>query len=147
MPPPKSKPSSTQQHHKIKNHYQPYQGEIVKKQVLTDGKTDIQYKDGTRVLIFTNGTRKEIYKNGDVIVYFHNGDVRQTIQATQTSIYYYASTDTKHTTYYDKSELIEFPSGQVEKHYPNGKKEVIFPDGSKKIIDSDGTVECIYSDS
>lgn len=93
--------------------YKPHTGDVYHKQVLPDGKTDILYKDGTRVLIFTNGTRKEIYPNGDIIVYFHNGDIRQNINSTQTSIYYYASTDTKHTIYCDKSELIEFPSGQV----------------------------------
>ena len=41
---------------------------------------------------------------------------------------------TSHTTHPDGSEVYEFPTGQIEKHYSDGKKEIIFPDGSRKMM-------------
>ena len=52
-------------------------------------------------------------------------------------LYFYAETQTTHITHPDKTQVYQFPDGQVETQYPDGTQEIVF---------SDGTVKCVYKD-
>ncbi|GAB1608454.1 hypothetical protein Ahia01_001129600 [Argonauta hians] len=106
-----------------------------------DGKTEKVYRNGARELVFPNGTRKEMSADGQhVVLHFFNGDIKQ-ITPDKTVIYYYAESETIVTTYPDGLEVLEFPTGQVEKLYPNGSQEITFPNHTKKYLLEDGTEE------
>ena len=81
-------------------------------------------EDGSRVITFTNGTRKVINTDGSVSMYFFNGDSKQIkpdntvvylnnlntmyLQMYFQQIYYYAESDTTHTTFPDGLEMFHF---------------------------------------
>lgn len=110
---------------------------------LKDGKTERRFKNGKRTLIFKNKTEKDFYPDGRSVVRFVNGDVKQTFSDTGVIVYYYVDSDATHTTYPDKTEVFEFSSGQVERHYPNGVREVEYADGARKIMHVNGEEENI----
>ncbi|KAL3857926.1 hypothetical protein ACJMK2_012551 [Sinanodonta woodiana] len=111
-----------------------------------DGKIERLYNTGAREILFSNGTRKEISADGmAIIVSFFNGDFKQ-IYSDQRVTYYYAETQTSHTTYPDGLEVLHFPNNQVEKHYPDGTKEITFPDQTMKYLFPNGSEESIFPD-
>ncbi|XP_053312423.1 centromere protein J [Spea bombifrons] len=118
------------------------QGEIS----YPDGKIERILRNGCHVILFPNGTRKEVSADGkSTTVTFFNGDVKQVL-SDQRVIYYYAEAQTTHTTYPDGIEILQFPNGQIEKHFPDGKKEITFPDQTIKNLHTDGTEESIFPD-
>ncbi|KAM4702087.1 centrosomal P4.1-associated protein [Discoglossus pictus] len=126
----------------IKGSSDEVQGEIS----YPDGKVERILRNGCHVILFPNGTRKEVSADGkSTSVTFFNGDVKQ-VMADQRVIYYYADAQTTHTTYPDGLEILQFSSGQIEKHFPDGKKEITFPDQTIKNLYSDGREESIFPD-
>eukprot|EP00118_Oscarella_pearsei_P008466 m.43726 g.43726 ORF g.43726 m.43726 type:complete len:938 (+) comp33471_c0_seq1:246-3059(+) len=110
------------------------------------GKVEEIRPDGSRLITFPDGTKKEVSADGlSAIVSFGNGDIRH-IFPDQKVVYFYSETKTKHTTYPDGLEVLEFESGQVEKHYPDGTKEIIFIDQTVKYLFSDSSTESLYPD-
>ncbi|CAI9744175.1 Hypothetical predicted protein [Octopus vulgaris] len=116
-------------------------GNVLEKMQHPDGKTEKVYQNGARELIFSNGTRKEMSADGKhIALHFFNGDIKQ-ITADQTVIYFYAESETLVTTYPDGLEVLEFPTGQIEKHFPNGTQQITFPDQTVKYLHEDGSEE------
>ncbi|XP_052589088.1 centromere protein J isoform X2 [Peromyscus californicus insignis] len=111
-----------------------------------DGKVEMVYKNGCRVILFPNGTRKEVSADGkSITVTFFNGDVKQ-VMPDERVVYYYAAAQTTHTTYPEGLEVLHFSSGQIEKHFPDGRKEITFPDQTIKNLFADGQEESIFPD-
>ncbi|KAJ8282201.1 hypothetical protein COCON_G00047200 [Conger conger] len=111
-----------------------------------DGKIETVLRCGTRLIVFPNGTRKEVSADGRTVkVNFFNGDVKQVME-DQRVIYYYANTQTTHTTYPDGMEVLQFPNNQIEKHFPDGRKEITFPDQTVKNLGPNGDVESVLPD-
>ncbi|XP_006832039.1 PREDICTED: centromere protein J-like [Chrysochloris asiatica] len=111
-----------------------------------DGKVEKVFKNGCRVILFPNGTRKEVSADGKTFtVTFFNGDVKQ-VMPDERVIYYYAATQTTHTTYPEGLQVLHFSSGQIEKHFPDGRKEITFPDQTIKNLFADGQEESIFPD-
>ncbi|XP_019507952.1 PREDICTED: centromere protein J isoform X1 [Hipposideros armiger] len=111
-----------------------------------DGKIEKVFKNGCRVILFPNGTRKEVSADGKTVtVTFFNGDVKQ-VMPDERVIYYYAATQTTHTTYLDGLEVLHFSNGQIEKYFPDGRKEITFPDQTIKNLFVDGEEESIFPD-
>ncbi|XP_046386182.1 centromere protein J [Ischnura elegans] len=101
--------------------------------------------DGSREIRYENGNFKHISPDGKSSkLFFYNGDVKETL-ADGTVRYYYSETRTWHTTFADGLEVLEFPNGQVERHW-NGTKEVSFPDGTVRLIHSNGKEEVMLQD-
>ncbi|XP_070203856.1 centromere protein J-like isoform X2 [Littorina saxatilis] len=112
----------------------------------SDGKVERLYTNGSREVLFANGTRKEISSDGQYfIVSFFNGDIKQ-VFPDQHVVYYYAESQTTHTTYPDKLEVLQFPNNQIEKHYPDGTQEITFPNQTVKYLFPNGTEESIFPD-
>ncbi|XP_064183923.1 centromere protein J [Anguilla rostrata] len=121
---------------------QPTQKEITH----PDGKIETILCCGTRLIVFPNGTRKEVSADGRTVkVNFFNGDVKQVME-DQRVIYYYANTQTTHTTYPDGMEVLQFPNNQIEKHFPDGRKEITFPDQTVKNLGPNGDEESVLPD-
>ncbi|KAG8230875.1 hypothetical protein J437_LFUL011516 [Ladona fulva] len=96
--------------------------------------------DGSREIRYENGNFKKISPDGlNVKLFYFNGDVKETL-SDGTIKYYYSETRTWHTTFPDGLEILEFPNGQVERHF-QGTVEVAFPDGTVRIIQADGREE------
>ncbi|XP_068936666.1 centromere protein J isoform X2 [Petaurus breviceps papuanus] len=111
-----------------------------------DGKIEKVLKSGCHVILFPNGTRKEVSSDGKTVtITFFNGDVKK-VMPDERVIYYYAATQTTHTTYPEGLEVLHFSSGQIEKHFPDGRKEITFPDQSIKNLFEDGREESIFPD-
>ncbi|XP_074159835.1 centrosomal P4.1-associated protein [Sminthopsis crassicaudata] len=111
-----------------------------------DGKVEKVLKSGCHVILFPNGTRKEVSSDGKTTtITFFNGDVKKVMPDGRV-IYYYAATQTTHTTYPEGLEVLHFSSGQIEKHFPDGRKEITFPDQSIKNLFEDGREESIFPD-
>eukprot|EP00948_MAST-09A_sp_MAST-9A-sp1_P004128 g4128.t1 len=118
-----------------------------------DGKTEVRFDNGRRVIKYRNGTVKDIQPNGESMVTFTNGDVKQTFPPKAGNntrqklvVYYYALADTTHSTYSDGLEVFEFPNKQIEYHYPTGRKEIHYADGTKKTIYQNGDEESLFPD-
>lgn len=111
-----------------------------------DGKVERIYKNGAREILFSNGTKKEISADGKtIIVSFFNGDIKQ-ILPDQRVIYYYAESQTEHTTYPDGIEILQFPNQHTEKLHPDGTKEITFPDQTIKCIFPNGSEDSYLTD-
>ncbi|XP_006046150.2 centromere protein J isoform X1 [Bubalus bubalis] len=111
-----------------------------------DGKVEKVYKNGCHVVLFPNGTRKEVSADGETVtVTFFNGDIKQ-VMPDRRVIYYYAATQTAHTTFPEGLEVLHFSNGQIEKHFPDGRKEITFPDQTIKNLFADGQEESIFPD-
>ncbi|XP_012146674.1 spindle assembly abnormal 4 isoform X2 [Megachile rotundata] len=99
----------------------------------------IQHADGSTEYQFPNGNIKKVFPNqGLTRLIYYNGDIRETNKDGKIK-YFYASTQTWHTTMPDGLEILEFSDGQVERRSHNGTVEVLFPDGSVRILEADGT--------
>ena len=111
-----------------------------------DGSKEMVYKDGRIETLYPNGSVKTVSKGGKTSkTQYFNGDVKETLEDGSIT-YYYAETQTKHTTKNNGEEEIIFPSGQVEKRYTDGSIEINFPDKSQKKIYSDGSEKTTLQD-
>ncbi|XP_021235616.1 centromere protein J isoform X2 [Numida meleagris] len=120
--------------------------EIQREIAYPDGRVEKVLKNGCHLIFLPNGTWKKVGSDGKTVtITFFNGDVKQ-IMPDQTVVYYYADAKTTHTTYPDGLEVLQFSSGQIEKHYPDGKKEITFPDQTIKSLFTDGQEESIFPD-
>ncbi|XP_055850033.1 centromere protein J [Episyrphus balteatus] len=97
-------------------------------------KREIRNPDGSKDIWYPNGNLKKISSDGMIIrMLYFNKDIKETNINEGTVKYYYAETNTWHTTYLDGLEILEFPNGQTEHRYKDGKIEVHFPNNSIKI--------------
>ncbi|XP_050531959.1 centromere protein J isoform X2 [Daktulosphaira vitifoliae] len=93
--------------------------------------------DGRKEILYSNGNFKKISADGKTIkTIYYNGDVKETNESSER--YYFSENKTYHTTFNDGLEIIEFPNGQIEKHYINGTIEIEYVDGKKHTIYPDG---------
>ncbi|XP_026197405.1 uncharacterized protein si:ch211-140l13.3 [Anabas testudineus] len=94
----------------------------------------------------TNGTRKVISADQKTrTVTFFNGDIKHILQDGKV-VYYYAGSQTTHTTYPSGLEVLHFPNKQIEKRHPGGKREILFPDQTIKYLEPDGSEKTIFPD-
>jgi T-complex protein 10 C-terminus len=119
-----SAPSSSLAHH---------QPSVSSTNRLPDGRVERSFKDGSRQVEFPSGLTKTVYVDGSTLVVFQNGDRKETA-VDGTVVYHYKETGAKQTTHLNGLEIVEFPTGQIERHYPDGSKDIIFPNGGKKHI-------------
>ncbi|XP_065357296.1 centromere protein J [Calliphora vicina] len=99
-------------------------------------KREIVNADGSKDIWYPNGNLKKISADGMVIrMLYYNKDIKETNINEGTVKYYYAETNTWHTTYLDGLEILEFPNGQVEHRHKTGVVEVHYPNNSVKIMD------------
>lgn len=97
-------------------------------------KREIRNPDGSKDIWYPNGNLKKISADGMTIrMLYFNKDIKETNINEGTVKYYYAETNTWHTTYLDGLEILEFPNGQTEHRYKDGKIEVHFPNNSIKV--------------
>ncbi|XP_039947451.1 centromere protein J [Bactrocera neohumeralis] len=90
--------------------------------------------DGSKDILYPNGNLKKISSDGmNIRMLYFNKDIKETNVNEGTVKYYYAETNTWHTTYLDGLEILEFPNGQTEHRYKNGVIEIHLPDNSVKI--------------
>ncbi|XP_028893560.2 centromere protein J [Zeugodacus cucurbitae] len=90
--------------------------------------------DGSKDILYPNGNLKKISSDGmNIRMLYFNKDIKETNVNEGTVKYYYAETNTWHTTYLDGLEILEFPNGQTEHRYKNGVVEIHLPDNSVKI--------------
>ena len=107
--------------------------DMISETVGQDGRRDRVFRDGRREASFPSGLTKTVYLNGAALVWFPNGDRKET-DASGLVTYSYASTGAVQVTHVDGTEIITFPTGQIEKHLPDGSKEITFPNGVFKSI-------------
>lgn len=101
-----------------------------------DMKREIVNDDGSKDIWYPNGNLKKISSDGMMIrMLYYNKDIKETNINEGTVKYYYAETNTWHTTYLDGLEILEFPNGQVEHRRKSGVVEVHYPNNSVKITD------------
>lgn len=93
-----------------------------------------------RLIVYGSGTEKELYKDGTTVVRFPSGDV-ETKLIDGTVSYFHASEQVMQITQPDQSVLLEYPNGQVERHYMDGSKVILFPNGQKVKVDVRGKVQ------
>ncbi|XP_012553995.2 centromere protein J isoform X2 [Hydra vulgaris] len=112
----------------------------------TDGKIESVMADGSRIIKFANGTEKVVSADEKTIsIKFFNGDVKRVLPDNR-MVYYYAESQTTHTTFANGLEVLEFPNNQVEKRFPDGQIEITFPDQTVKKIMSNGCEETLFAD-
>uniref|UniRef100_A0A1A9WJU3 Centromere protein J C-terminal domain-containing protein n=1 Tax=Glossina brevipalpis TaxID=37001 RepID=A0A1A9WJU3_9MUSC len=103
--------------------------------VANSMKREIINSDGSRDIWYPNGNLKKISADGMITrMLYYNKDVKETNVNDGTVKYYYAETNTWHTTYLDGLEILEFPTGQVEHRHKNGVIEIYYPNNSVKIF-------------
>ncbi|XP_017856338.1 PREDICTED: transcription activator MSS11 isoform X1 [Drosophila arizonae] len=103
-------------------------------------KREIVNEDGSKDIWYPNGNLKKISADGmNVRMLYFNKDIKETDIRAGTVKYYYAETNTWHTTYLDGLEILEFPNGQTEHRHKNGVIEIHFPNNSIKIVDPSDT--------
>mmetsp|Transcript_12067 Transcript_12067/g.18015 ORF Transcript_12067/g.18015 Transcript_12067/m.18015 type:complete len:599 (-) Transcript_12067:245-2041(-) len=134
-------------HNEVTQEQTPHPSHIIGKGTSSGrGRTTETFPDGRQVISYRNGTQKEVLPDGTTTVRFANGDLKTSYANQCKETYFYAATQTTHTTHRDGLEIYEFPNKQVEHHYPSGKKEIMFADGTKKIMFPDGFNETRFSD-
>lgn len=102
----------------------------------SDFKREIVNADGSKDIWYPNGNLKKISADGmSVRMLYFNKDIKETDIRAGTVKYYYAETNTWHTTYLDGLEILEFPNGQTEHRHKNGTIEIHFPNNTIKIVD------------
>ncbi|KAH8330854.1 hypothetical protein KR067_008325 [Drosophila pandora] len=102
----------------------------------TDFKREIVNADGSKDIWYPNGNLKKISADGmNVRMLYFNKDIKETDIREGTVKYYYAETNTWHTTYLDGLEILEFPNGQTEHRRKDGTVEIHFPNNSIKVVD------------
>lgn len=73
-------------------------------------KREILNEDGSRDILYPNGNLKKVSKDAMLIrMLYFNKDVKETNITEGTVKYYYAATNTWHTSYLDGLEILEFP--------------------------------------
>jgi T-complex protein 10 C-terminus len=92
-----------------------------------------------RLVVYASGVEKELYKDGTTVVRFPNGDI-ETKLPDKTVAYFHAAEHVMQITQPDRSVLLEYPNGQVERHYVDGSKAILFPNGQKVKLDPSGRV-------
>jgi hypothetical protein len=113
---------------------------------LPGDKVERRFADGSSLTLFRNGTSKFLSANKDFVkVKFPNGDFQETY-ADNRVLYYYASSDTTHTSFPDGTELFRFGDSQTERHHPNGSKQIVYADRTKKTVFSDGSSRTEFPD-
>ncbi|XP_068564616.1 uncharacterized protein si:ch211-140l13.3 isoform X2 [Cebidichthys violaceus] len=78
-------------------------------------------------------------------VTFFNGDVKHILEDGKV-VYYYAASQTTHTSHPSGLEVFHFPNKQIEKRHPGGKREILFPDQTIKYLEPDGSERTIFPD-
>ncbi|KAM8831293.1 uncharacterized protein AB9W97_002967 isoform 2-T2 [Spinachia spinachia] len=78
-------------------------------------------------------------------VTFFNGDIKHILEDGKV-VYYYAASETTHTTHPSGLEVFQFPNKQIEKRYPGGKREILFPDQTIKYLEPGGGERTIFPD-
>ncbi|XP_017057036.1 uncharacterized protein LOC108098546 [Drosophila ficusphila] len=102
----------------------------------SDFKREITNADGSKDIWYPNGNLKKISADGmHVRMLYFNKDIKETDIREGTVKYYYAETNTWHTSYLDGLEILEFPNGQTEHRRKDGTIEVHFPNNSIKLVD------------
>ncbi|XP_071323664.1 uncharacterized protein [Trachinotus anak] len=102
--------------------------------------------DRCNLVTFTNRMRKDVSVDQKTkTVTFINGDIKHILEDGKV-VYYYASTQTTHTTYPSGLEILHFPNKQIERRHPGGKREILFPDQTIKYLDPDGSERTIFDD-
>ncbi|KAH8278612.1 hypothetical protein KR018_006013 [Drosophila ironensis] len=102
----------------------------------TDFKREIDNADGSKDIWYPNGNLKKISADGMIVrMLYFNKDIKETDIREGTIKYYYAESNTWHTTYLDGLEILEFPNGQTEHRRKDGTIEVHFPNNSIKVVD------------
>ncbi|XP_043235128.1 centromere protein J-like [Amphibalanus amphitrite] len=91
------------------------------------------------------GSRRDKLSDGTVRVCYQNGDWKETSPQGDT-VYFYAASGTRQTTYRNGSELTEFSSGQLERRDPDGSTEIRYPCGSVTVLLSNGEQQTVYRD-
>lgn len=67
-------------------------------------------QNGTKEIVYPNGNIKRVSSDGKIIkIIYYNGDIKEKNNENGSEKYFYAETDTWHTTYKDGMEVIEFP--------------------------------------
>ncbi|XP_030080714.1 centromere protein J isoform X1 [Drosophila hydei] len=103
-------------------------------------KREIVNADGSKDIWYPNGNLKKISADGmSVRMLYFNKDIKETDIRAGTVKYYYAETNTWHTSYLDGLEILEFPNGQTEHRHKNGIIEIHFPNNTIKIVDPSDT--------
>uniref|UniRef100_A0A1B0BMZ7 Centromere protein J C-terminal domain-containing protein n=1 Tax=Glossina palpalis gambiensis TaxID=67801 RepID=A0A1B0BMZ7_9MUSC len=103
--------------------------------VANNMKREIINADGSRDIWYPNGNVKKISADGMITrMLYYNKDVKETNVNDGTVKYYYAETNTWHTTYLDGLNILEFPTGQIEHRHKNGVIEIHYPNNSVKIF-------------
>ncbi|XP_023285757.1 uncharacterized protein LOC111672552 [Seriola lalandi dorsalis] len=98
------------------------------------------------LMTFTNRTKKDISAEQKTkTVAFVNGDVKHILEDGKV-VYYYAGSQTTHTTYPSGLEILHFPNKQIERRHPGGKREILFPDQTIMYLEPDGSERTIFSD-
>ncbi|KAK6642192.1 hypothetical protein RUM44_013915 [Polyplax serrata] len=104
-------------------------------------------QNGTKEIVYPNGNIKRVSSDGKIIkIIYYNGDIKEKNNENGSEKYFYAETDTWHTTYKDGMEVIEFPSGQTERRYADGSSEISFPNGCVRYCDPSGKDEWRFAD-
>ncbi|CAG9805053.1 unnamed protein product [Chironomus riparius] len=108
--------------------------------ILTEMKREIVNSDGSKDIWYPNGNLKKISADGMMIrMLYYNKDIKETNINEGTVKYYYADTNTWHTTYVDGLEILEYPSGEVEHRYKDNTVEIHYTDGSIRITNKTWT--------
>ncbi|XP_044024919.1 uncharacterized protein si:ch211-140l13.3 [Siniperca chuatsi] len=116
--------------------------------VHQEGQTEMEQllSNGCSLETFTNGTRKVISADQKTkTVTFFNGDMKHILEDGKV-VYYYAGSQTTHTTYPSGLEILHFANRQIEKRHPGGKREILFPDQTIKYLEPDGSEKTIFPD-
>jgi hypothetical protein len=95
------------------------------------------------LIVYSNGVEKEVHNDGTTVVRYTNGDV-ETNFGTTLAYFHAAEQVLQITNSQDGSVLMEYPNGQIERHYANGVKAILFPDGTKAKISANGKVETYH---
>ncbi|XP_034384079.1 centromere protein J [Cyclopterus lumpus] len=102
--------------------------------------------NGCGRLTLTDGTRKVTSADQKTkTVTFFNGDIKHILEDGKV-VYYYAASQTTHTTHPGGVEVFHFPNKQIEKRHPGGKREILFPDQTIKYLEPDGSERTIFPD-
>ncbi|XP_049914277.1 uncharacterized protein si:ch211-140l13.3 [Epinephelus moara] len=108
--------------------------------------TEQLLSNGCSLVTLSNGTRKVTSADQKTkTVTFFNGDIKHILEDGKV-VYYYAGSQTTHTTHPSGLEVLHFPNKQIEKRHPGGKREILFPDQTIKYLEPDGSERTIYSD-
>ena len=97
-----------------------------------------------RLIVYSSGVEKELHTDGTTVIRFPNRDVETTLPDKKTVAYYHATEQVLQITQPDQSVLLEYPNGQVERHYIDGSKAILFPNGLKVKLDPRGDIQGSY---